>query len=95
MAEAVFTPLKVLQMTTLDGAKLLGSEAQAGSVGEGKDANLVVQDANPVETVQNLHRIYAVVRGGKFHLKQDLDELKAKVQQHVESTKVPPEKATP
>ena len=52
LAQGGFTPLKVLQMTTLDGAQLLGREAHAGSVEEGKDANLVVLDANPLESVQ-------------------------------------------
>ena len=95
MAQAGFTPLQVLQMTTLDGTKLLGKDAHAGSVEEGKDANLVMLDANPMESVQNLHGIYAVVRGGNFYSKQALEGLKDKVQQHVESTKLPAERATP
>ncbi len=95
LAQAGFTPLQVLQMTTLDGAKLLGKDAHAGSVEEGKDANLVMLDANPMESVQNLHGIYAVIRGGNFYSKQALEGLKDKVQQHVESTKLPAERATP
>ena len=95
LAQAGLTPLKVLQMTTLDGAKLLGKEGRAGSVEVGKDANLVVLDANPMESVQNLHGIYAVVRGGNFYSKQALEALKDKVQQHVQSTKLPAEMATP
>ena len=95
LAAAGFTPLQVLQMTTLDGAKLLGREARAGSVEEGKDANLVVLDANPIANVQNLHGIFGVVRGGDFYSIQRLDALKEKVRKHVETTKMPAEKATP
>ncbi len=98
LAEAGLTPLQVLQMTTLDGAKLLGREARAGSVDEGKDANLVVLDANPVQSVQNLHRIFAVVRNGEFYSKAALDGLKQKVQTDLEGAKaaaLPAEKATP
>ena len=98
LAEAGLTPLQVLQMTTLDGAKLLGREARAGSVDEGKDANLVVLDANPVQSVQNLHRIFAVVRGGRYYSKAALDGLKQKVQTDLEGAKaaaLPAEKATP
>ena len=98
LARAGFAPLQVLQMTTLDGAKLLGREARAGSVDEGKDANLVVLDANPVQSVQNLHKIFAVVRGGKFYSRDALDGLKQKVQKDLEGAKaaaLPAEKATP
>jgi imidazolonepropionase-like amidohydrolase len=98
LAQAGFTPLQVLQMTTLDGAELLGREAHAGSVEEGKDANLVVLDANPMDSVQNLHKVYAVVRGGNYYSKDALDSLKQKVRKHMESAQaasIPAEKATP
>ena len=98
LEQAGIAPLKVLQMTTLDGAKLLGREAHAGSVEVGKDANLVLLDRNPAESVQNLHAIYAVVRGGNFYSKESLEALKQKVQKHVASAQVsglPAEKTTP
>ena len=98
LAQAGFTPLRVLQMTTLDGARLLGREDHAGSVEEGKNANLVVLDGNPIETVQNLHQVYAVVRGGNYYSKDALDGLKQKVRKHLESIQaatIPAEKATP
>ena len=98
LAQAGFTPLQVLQMTTLDGAKLLGREAHAGTVEEGKDANLVVLDANPSQSVQNLHGIFAVVRGGNFYSRDALDGLKQMVQKHMDTAKaaaMPAEKATP
>ncbi len=97
LEQAGLAPLKVLQMTTLDGAKLLGREVRAGSVDVGKDANLVLLDRNPAESVQNLHAIYAVVRGGNFYSKESLEALKQKVQKHVESAQasgLPAEKAT-
>ena len=55
LAQAGISPLRVLQMTTLDGAKFLHREATAGSVEEGKDANLVLLDKNPLDLVANLH----------------------------------------
>ena len=98
LAVAGFTPLQVLQMTTLDGAKLLGREDRAGSVDEGKDANLVLLDADPMSSVGNLHKIFAVVRGGRLYTQDDLNGLKDRVQKHMESAKaaaLPAEKATP
>jgi len=64
---AGLSPLKVLQMTTLNGAIFLGRQDTMGSVAPGKVGDLVLLNANPIESVQNLHRIYAVVRNGKYY----------------------------
>ena len=83
LAQAGFTPLQVLQSTTLDAAKFLGKEATAGSVDVGKEANLVLLDGDPVGDVQNLHKIFAVVRAGNYYSKDALDGLKEQVQTHM------------
>jgi imidazolonepropionase-like amidohydrolase len=75
LAQAGLSPLKVLQMTTLNGAKFLHRDATMGTVEVGKDANLVLLDANPIASVQNLHRIDAVVRGGVYYSRDDLDQI--------------------
>jgi imidazolonepropionase-like amidohydrolase len=85
LAQAGLSPLKVLQMTTLNGARFYDRQATAGSVDEGKEANLVLLDANPVESVQNLHKVYAVVRGGKFYSTDALKALKQKVAEDFKS----------
>ena len=72
-------PLKILQMATLNGAEFLKRESTMGTVEAGKDANLVLLDGNPVESVGNLHRIHAVVRAGSFYPKQTLDGLREQV----------------
>ena len=50
-----------------------------GTVDEGKDANLVLLNADPVQSVGNLHGISAVVRAGSFYPRQALEELKEQV----------------
>jgi len=72
---AGLAPLRVLQMTTLDGAEFLGREARMGTVEAGRNANLVLLDANPIASVHNLHGIHAVVRDGRYYSRADLDEL--------------------
>ncbi len=76
LEQAGLTPLRVLQMTTLRGAEFLNREATMGTVDVGKDANLVLLDGNPVETVSNLHGVHAVVRAGVFYSRLALEELK-------------------
>jgi imidazolonepropionase-like amidohydrolase len=76
LAKAGLTPLKVLQMTTLNGAEFLGKRTSMGTVELGKDANLVLLDANPVQSVANLHKINAVIRDGKFYSQETLEKMK-------------------
>ena len=45
-----------------------------GSVEVGKDADLVLLDANPMENTANLDRINAVVRNGAFYPRDTLDK---------------------
>lgn len=79
LQRAGLAPLTVLQMTTLNGAKFLNRTAEMGSVEPGKNANLVLLDANPLADVQNLHRLYAVVRAGRYYAHVDLENLKQQV----------------
>jgi imidazolonepropionase-like amidohydrolase len=45
-----------------------------GSIEVGRDADLVLLDANPMESAQNLDRINAVVRNGTFYSRDSLDK---------------------
>ena len=76
--KAGLPPLHVLQMTTLTGAASLDRTEDLGTIEPGKAADLVLLDANPIESVQNLHRIDAVIRAGTYHSKEDLAALKEK-----------------
>ena len=74
LAQDGFSPLKILQMTTLNPARFYGLEATMGSVEVGRDADLVLLDANPIESAQNLDRIDAVMRNGAFYSRNSLDK---------------------
>ncbi len=76
LEKAGLSPLKILQMTTLLGAQFLKREADMGAVETGKLANLVVLNRNPMESAQNLHQIFGVVRSGIFYSAQSLNEMK-------------------
>jgi hypothetical protein len=78
LARAGLSPLRVLQMTTWNAAEFLGATDVMGSVAAGKHADLVLLDANPVESVDHLHRIGGVVRGGRYLGPADLGALKEK-----------------
>ena len=79
LAAAGLAPLDILQMTTLNGAQFLNREATMGTVDLGKNADLVLLDANPIADAANLSKIAAVVLKGKYFSKAALDKQKADV----------------
>ena len=76
LAASGLSPLEILQMTTLNGAEFLRRQATMGTVDEGKNADLVLLDANPILDVANLDRISAVFLKGRYFSKQALDKMK-------------------
>ena len=75
LVEAGFTPLEALQSVTLDAAKLLDRSDEFGQVANGKDADLVLLDANPLEDIHNTRKIRAVVVQGKYLDRAALDAM--------------------
>ncbi|WP_433062312.1 amidohydrolase family protein [Dactylosporangium sp. CS-033363] len=72
LALAGLSPLRILQMTTIDAAEFLGRSSTAGTVEAGKNADLVLLDADPLADAEHLHRISGVVRAGRLHSPADL-----------------------
>ncbi len=79
LAEAGLSPLEVLQMTTLNGAEFLQRQATMGTVEAGKNADLVLLEANPIDSVANLGKISAVVLKGRYLPKAALEKMKNEV----------------
>ena len=79
LAAAGLSPLKILQMATINPAEYLGRTDRMGTVEAGRQADLVVLDADPLADVRNLHGIAGVVRAGAYRSRQDLEALKARV----------------
>jgi len=72
MALAGLTPLDVLRSTTTVPASFLGRSDRMGAVAEGMDADFLLLDADPLEKVENLGKISAVIRAGHHHTSQDI-----------------------
>jgi len=68
-------PAEVLHAATLSAATFLGRADQLGSVTEGKLADLVLLDANPLENIRNVRGIRAVVVNGRPYTREELDAL--------------------
>jgi len=70
LVSAGLSPMEALQTATLRAAEFLGTERSFGSVEEGKIANLVLLDANPLEDIRNTEKIRGVVFHGNFLIAQ-------------------------
>ncbi|MDH3545500.1 MAG: amidohydrolase family protein, partial [Gammaproteobacteria bacterium] len=69
---AGLTPLAALQAGTTSVADFFGSNA--GIVAVGRDADLVLLDANPLEDIANTRRIHGVMLLGVWYPAAELDE---------------------
>jgi imidazolonepropionase-like amidohydrolase len=66
LVEGGLTPLEALQTATRNPAEFLGRLDSLGGIEEGKIADLVLLEANPLEDIRNTRKIYAVILGGKM-----------------------------
>ena len=64
LVEDGLTPVKALRTATLNAAKMLGLEADFGSVTPGKVADLVLLDQDPLKDIRNIRTVHLVVKGG-------------------------------
>ncbi len=69
------TPHEVLQAATRRSAEQLGLQDRVGTVQLGKEADLVLLDADPLADIANTQRINAVVLQGQLFDRRGLDEL--------------------
>jgi len=64
LVEAGLTPAEALRTATINAARMIGKERDLGAVEAGKFADLVILDANPLDDIRNVTRIYKVIKGG-------------------------------
>jgi imidazolonepropionase-like amidohydrolase len=77
--QAGLSPFQALQAATVHPAKFMKREKDLGTIEEGKLADLVLLDANPLEDIANVRKIDAVVANGRLLTRSDLDEMLKKV----------------
>ena len=77
---AGLTPMEALQIASRNAAAYYGKLDSQGTVEKGKLADLVLLDANPLESIENTQKISAVVVNGRLLDRKDLDRLLAQVE---------------
>ncbi|WP_417445644.1 amidohydrolase family protein [Kangiella sp.] len=72
------TPHQALEAGTMDGAEILGMADEIGSIKEGKLADLVILDADPLENLKNSEKVNMVMLNGRLYDAQTMNQLAPK-----------------
>jgi imidazolonepropionase-like amidohydrolase len=65
--EAGLTPLQALQAATIVPARVMKLDAEVGTIERGKRADLVVLNANPLDSVRNIRAVRWTIRAGRVY----------------------------
>lgn len=75
LVKAGLTPAQALRSATLTPAEYLEADESLGSVAQGKMADLVLLEADPLKDIRNTQKISAVVLAGKYLSRAKLDSM--------------------
>lgn len=64
LVEAGFTPLEAIKISTMNGAISMGREATIGSIEVGKNADLIIIDGQPDQTIDDITKVITVFKDG-------------------------------
>ncbi len=74
MEQGGMLPLQALKTATINPAKSLGLDRWIGSLEEGKLADLLVMDANPLENIRHTEKIRYVMANGRLYDTDTMNE---------------------
>ncbi len=63
-AEAGINPMNILKAATINGAFAIGRSDLLGSLEGGKLADFVVLEANPLEKISHVRKVFRVIKDG-------------------------------
>lgn len=66
MKEAGMSMWELLQASTVNGARAVGAENEFGTVSIGKQANLILLNNNPLDSIAAWQSIYAIINKGQL-----------------------------
>ncbi|MFH1004965.1 MAG: amidohydrolase family protein [Bacteroidota bacterium] len=64
MQQSGLSNWQIIQSSTINGAKVLGKEKEFGSITTGKRADMILLNANPLDNLNNLQKIFLIINKG-------------------------------
>jgi imidazolonepropionase-like amidohydrolase len=74
LVQAGLTPYQAIETGTRNVAVFYSTTADRGTIAQGKRADLVMLEGNPLADIGNSAKIAAVVLGGRLLTKDDIDK---------------------
>ncbi len=74
MSETGFTPFEIMQSGTRNVAEYFGTLSESGTVEQGKRADLILLDGNPLSDLANLQRRSGVMVNGRWITEREIKE---------------------
>ncbi|MDX6694037.1 MAG: hypothetical protein QOF02_1640 [Blastocatellia bacterium] len=62
-----FTPMEAIQAATTVPARVMKLDKEVGTIEAGKRADLIILDANPLESISNIRKVRSVITGGRLY----------------------------
>ncbi len=84
LVDAGLSPLNSLQTATINPAQFLEIEKDYGTINEGKMADMVLLDANPLDDISNTRKINMVIQNGKIYDSQRIVTIKEAIKSNIE-----------
>jgi len=75
MLSSALGPMGALEVASKHGAYFLGAQDDLGSLAEGKLADLIVLNSNPLEDIHNTLDMEYVIQGGRVYDDETLDQI--------------------
>lgn len=66
-AQAGFTPMEAIQAATIVPARVMGVDKEVGTVEPGKRADIIILEANPLESIHNIRTVKFVITNGTMY----------------------------
>lgn len=73
--QAGLTPLEAIQTATIVPARVMKLDKEVGSIAEGKKADLIIIDGNPLRQISDIRKLTYVIKSGEIYYPHELREL--------------------
>ena len=79
LVESGLSPLAALEAATYKPAEYFSMEDELGLIKEGYIADMVLLNDNPLEKINNTESILAIIKDGKYHSTEAIEQMKARM----------------